>query len=252
MLAILAFSTKGSLKVDTKALPKISLIAIMGCCITPLLLFISYTHIPSGTATVFHFIYPAVVALGEFIFLKNKLKTGHIISAVICIAGIALFYNPTNQINLTGSFYALLSGITYATYIILLSSFKQKNISAFTFSFYVASICSVAMFFVCILTGQLSLPQSVSGWLLVVLFAFSLNVGAVVLFQKGTFLIGGSRASILSTFEPITSILAGAVIFSETLGILTIIGTVLVVSASILIPVFDMYEVKRLKQNQHF
>ena len=161
MLAILALSTKASIKAELKALPQISIIAVMGCCITPLLLFISYTHIPSGTATVFHFIYPAVVALGEFVFLKNKLKAGHIISTMICIIGIALFYNPTNQINLTGSFYALLSGITYATYIILLSSFKQKNMSAFTFSFYVASICSVVMFFVCILSGQLSFPQSV-------------------------------------------------------------------------------------------
>ena len=72
MLAILALSTKASIKAELKALPQISIIAVMGCCITPLLLFISYTHIPSGTATVFHFIYPAVVALGEFIFLKNK------------------------------------------------------------------------------------------------------------------------------------------------------------------------------------
>ena len=100
VLAILALSTKASIKAELKALSQISIIAVMGCCITPLLLFISYTHIPSGTATVFHFIYPAVVALGEFIFLKNKLKAGHIISTMICIFGIALFYNPTNQINI--------------------------------------------------------------------------------------------------------------------------------------------------------
>ncbi len=240
MLAILAFCTEGTLKINTKAFPKISLIAIMGCCITPLLLFSSYNYIPSGTATVFHFIYPAVVLMGEFIFLKNKIKYGHIISVIICVTGIALFYNPSNKINFEGSLYALLSGITYAIYVIALSAFKYKKMSVFTFSFYVAVICSFVMLCVCVATKQLTLPHSIPGWLLIILFAFSLNIGAVVLFQRGTFLIGGGRASILSTFEPITSILAGAVIFSENISVFTVIGTILVITASILIAILDI------------
>lgn len=246
MLGLLSIFTTGtSIKIGAKVLSKISIIAFMGCCITPLLLFSSYNHIPSGTATVFHFIYPAVVVVGEFIFLKNKIKWGHIISVVICIAGIALFYNPDNKINIEGSFYALLSGITYAIYVILLSAFKNKEIPIFTFSFYVATICSIVMFFVCIFTKQLALPKSVLGWLLAIVFGFSLNVGAVVLFQKGTFLIGGGRASILSTFEPITSILAGVIIFNEKINIFTVVGTILVITASIVIALCDIHSTKK-------
>lgn len=239
-LAILAFCTDGTIKIKPALLPKISLIAVMGCCVTPLLLFSSYNTIASGTATVFHFIYPAVVVLAEFIFLKNKIRCGHILSVILCVAGIALFYNPGNKINLTGSLYALLSGITYATYVFLLSIFKHKKMSVFTFSFYVALICTFIMFGVCLATKQLVFPHSVSGWLLTILFAFSLNIGAVVLFQKGTFLIGGGRASILSTFEPITSVLAGALIFREDISIFTGIGTILVIAAGILIAVPDI------------
>ncbi len=240
MLAILAFFSGSTVKIDAKAFPKISFIAIMGCSVTPLLLFSSYNHIPSGTATVFHFIYPAVVVLGEFIFLKNKIKYGHIISVILCVMGIALFYNPENKINLAGSLFALLSGITYAIYVLSLSSFKYKKQSVFTFSFYVAAICSFVMLCVCAITKQFSFPQSFSGWALTILFAFSLNVGAVVLFQKGTFLIGGSRASILSTFEPITSVIAGALIFREGINIFTVVGTILVIAASILISLYDI------------
>lgn len=245
MLAVLALCTGGTIKTDTKTLPKISFIALMGCCITPLLLFSSYNHIPSGTATVFHFIYPAAVMLGEFIFLKSKIRYGHIISVIICVAGIALFYNPDSKINPTGSIYALMSGITYAIYVISLSAFKNKKMSPFAFSFYVSSICSSVMLVVCLFTRQLAMPVSVVGWLLTILFAFSLNVGAVVLFQRGTFLIGGSRASILSTFEPITSVLAGAVIFHEKMSVFTIIGTILVVAASIMIAVFDVKQIEK-------
>lgn len=250
ILAALALLTGGSIRIKLKLIPKISIIAVMGCCITPLLLFSSYNHIPSGTATVFHFIYPAAVVLGEFFFLKNKIKYRHIISVIICIIGIALFYNPNSKINLEGSFFALSSGITYAIYVICLSNFRHKEISIFTFSFYVTTICSAVMLFVCVFTNSIAFPQSVLGWLLTILFAFSLNVGAMVLFQKGTFLIGGGRASILSTFEPITSILAGVLIFNEDIGVFTIVGTILVITASILIALQDLQDTKN-KNNEN-
>ena len=69
----------------------------------------------------------------------------------------------------------------------------------------------------------------------------------MVLFQRGTFLIGGERASILSTFEPITSVLIGVIVFHETVGWQTAVGSVLVLSASVLIALFDMKEKKEGK-----
>lgn len=234
LLLLSVFSSK-SVKVNPKAFPNISLIALMGCCITPLLLFSSYNHIPSGTATVFHFIYPPVVVLGEYIFLKNKLGLKNILSVVFCVIGIALFYNPNSKVNIDGSLLALVSGVTYAVYIMLLSGFKYKEISGFTFSLYVAIFSSIVMLFVCIFTNRLKFPESVFGWVLTFIFAVSLNVGAVVLFQKGTFLIGGGRASVLSTIEPVTSIMAGVMIFNEKITIFTVVGAFLVIVASILI-----------------
>ena len=62
---------------------------------------------------------------------------------------------------------------------------------------------------------------------------------AVVLFQRSTFLIGSERTSILSTLEPITSVVIGVVVFSEPLGLRDLIGSALVVLASVLIAVFD-------------
>ncbi len=240
ILAALAIYKENGIKIDIRALPQISFIAIMGCCITPLLLFTSYNFISSGTATVFHFIYPAVVVICEIIFLKSKKNYIHIISVIICITGISLFYNSNDPINLKGSICALLSGITYAIYVISLSVFKNKKTSIFGFSLQVAAICSIIMLVICIATKQLTFPHSVFGWLLTIFFAFALNIGAVVLFQKGTFLIGGSRASILSALEPITSVLAGTLIFDEHLSIITIIGTILVIAASVLISINDI------------
>ncbi|MBQ3124363.1 MAG: DMT family transporter [Clostridia bacterium] len=246
VLLLLSVATKKPIKINAAAIPYISVIALMGCCITPLLLFHSYNHIPSGTATVFHFIYPPVVVLGEYIFLKNKFSLSNLLSVFLCVIGIVLFYNPDTTINIKGSLYALVSGVTYAIYVMCLSGFKYKEISGFTFSLYIAISASAVMLLVCIFTDQLKFPQSIFGWVLTFLFSISLNVGAVVLFQKGTFLIGGGRASVLSTIEPVTSILAGVVIFNEKISAFTVIGTLLVITASILIALSD-----RTKRLQH-
>ena len=239
-LFILSVATRGKLKLPTRAVPSVALIALMGCALTPLLLFSSYNYMPSGAATVLHFVYPAAVVIGELVFLRKKLSKGQLLSIALCVVGIAMFYNPENKLDLTGSVIAILSGITYAAYIILLSGFKYKEISGFAFSFWVSLISAVLMLIFCLATNTLTLPQTPGGWLLTILFAVSLNVGAVVLFQKGTFIIGGSRAAVLSTFEPVTSVIAGIIFFNESASVFTVLGTVLVLTASVLIAMADM------------
>lgn len=239
-LAILVKLQGQSLKISWKALPGISLIAVMGCCVTPLLLYSAYGYIASGTATVFHFIYPAAVVLGGMLFLREKVDKKRILCVLICTAGICMFYTPGEPINPMGAALALLSGITYAAYILLLAVLQNKEVSGFRFTFYIAVVCAVVMFFVCLFTGNLTVPTSLKGWLLCAVFSLAVCVGAVVLFQQGTFLIGAQRSAILSTVEPITSIFVGVIVFAEPMGLQTLIGSVLVVLASILIAVFDM------------
>ena len=100
------------------------------------------------------------------------------------------------------------------------------------------------LFIVALISGQLAFPKSVFGWVLSVAFALLVNGLAVVLFQRGTFIIGGERAAILSTLEPITSIIVGAIAFSESVGPLTVLGSILVVAASVLIALSDKIRLK--------
>ena len=242
VLAGLALIQTKSMKVPVKALPTMALAAIMGCCITPLLLYISYDLLKpyDGIATVFHFVYPAFVVLGGLVFFKQKLKLGVWLSLVLCIVGVCLFYDPTAKVNLAGAGIALLSGVTYATYVLILSVFKYKQINSFLFSFYLSTATTIVMLVYCMIIKQLVFPASIGGWAMGILFALVVNVGAMVLFQKGTFLIGGQRSSILSTMEPLTSVVL--VIFSAgiaNIGIGTWVGSVLVIASTVLVAVFD-------------
>ena len=244
-LALIGGAKRESFKVSPKSFASIVLIGVVGCAITPLLLFSSYRYINGGTATVFHFVYPAMVILLEVIFLRAKVSGSRLAAILLCVVGIALFYDPAESPNLVGSLFALASGVTYAIYVLLLGRFDRKGLGACAFGFYAALGSTVTLLATGLVGGGLALPTSARGWLLSVLFSFAINVGAVVLFQSGAFIIGGQKGAILSTFEPITSLIVGFLVFDEKVGPLVIVGSILVIAASVVIAAGDLIAKRR-------
>ena len=240
MIALIAICFKQPLKIAPRKLGAVATLGVMGCALTPLLLFSSYRYMASGTATVLHFVYPLVVVLLEVIFLKKGLKPSTVLSLALFIAGITTFYTPGAQINLTGSIIALASGVVFGIYIVLIGIFKIGKIPSFTLSLFVAIASALSIALVCLITGGFSMPKTLFGWGMCLLFAFLVNVCAFVLFQRGTLLIGGGRASILSAIDPVTSVLVGILVLGEGASYLTIIGAVLIIAASVIIAVADL------------
>ncbi len=239
-LAILAYVQRKNLKIPLRSFFSLSLPAFLGCAITPVLLFSSYNYLASGTATVFHFIYPSLVVLLGFIFLRKKMAAGTLVSIGLCFLGILLFYNPQETLHPTGVALALLSGLTFATYVVLLPRYQALKDQGFLFTFYVALWSSIMMLGYCLATNQLALPTTWLGWGLCLLFALSVTTGAVVLFQQGAFIIGGEKTAILSTLEPTTGVVIGILVFHESSRPTVLLGSALVILASILIAVVDM------------
>lgn len=220
-------------------------IGILGCALTPFLLFSSYLYMDSGAATVLHFVYPAAVLLLEFIFVRGSVRGVGALSIALCVLGLALFYNPAEGLSLEGSVLALTSGVTYALYIFLLGRFGRRGMGSFAFAFFATLGASAVILAVGLIGGMLSLPSTLLGWLLCVLFALVINVGAVMLFQGGAFIVGGQRAAILSTLEPITSLLVGFIAFSERVSVFSLIGSALILCASVLTAVADEKAAKK-------
>ena len=60
------------------------------------------------------------------------------------------------------------------------------------------------------------------------------QVVACVLFQLGIAMTGAQKTAILSTFEPLTSIVLGVVCFGEAVGIKTGIGVAFILALSLI------------------
>ena len=201
----------------------------------PILLYDSYNYIDSGMATTLHFTYPISVMLIMVIFYKTKLETKQVVCMVLCVGGITMLYTPNGQINVHGVFLAVVSGIAYAVYIVLLGKSNAKELNSFVLAFWISTLSTIEIGLIAFFSGNLVFHLDVLGWAAEISMALSATVFALVLFQKGVFLCGELKASLLSTFEPLSGIVIGVIVFHEELSIKEIIGIIGILTAAILL-----------------
>ena len=240
-LLLVILKIKGEpLSITKKQAAHIAPVALMGLCVTPILLYASYNYISSGMATTLHFVYPAFVALGGAVFLGEKLRPSHILCVVLCTVGAGLFYSPDGSFDPLGSALAVLSAATMAAYVLLLGKLHLEGVSSTKYCFYNCLTASIVALIVCVVSGELTLPGNGLCWLACLAFSLFISYGAVNLFQQGSYIIGGQKASILSTFEPITSLVIGVWVFNESFSPMALLGAALIVAATALVALADL------------
>ena len=239
VLYFLLRARKIDVRPTRRMLKRIVLLGLYGSVLTPALLFSSYNYISSGMATTLHFVYPVFVLLGCAVFYHDKIGRIKGCCVLLCSAGMLFFYTPGENAQFFGMALAVISGITYAAYIVYLDKSGLGKENPFQIGFGMAVVCSLLLGTGVTLTGNLTLPASFFAWALCLFFAVAIMVGAVVLFQMGTAVIGPQRAAILSTFEPITGITVGILVFREPFGLKTALGSMLIIAAVVMLTVFD-------------
>lgn len=214
------------------------IILSLGFSSTPVLLFSSYHYISSGSATTIHFSYPVLVILASVFIFKEKATGTKIASVLFCITGLVLFYEPGQENGILGIILALASGVTYTFYMMYFDRSSLKFIKPFKTNFYMSLVSAAMVFALSLVTDTLVLFDSARGWAAAFGFSFMLIVVACVLFQLGIAMIGAQKTAILSTFEPLTSIVLGVVCFGEAFGIRTGLGVLFILASVISITLF--------------
>lgn len=201
----------------------------------PILLYKSYTYIDSGMATTLHFTYPIAVMLIMVIFCKTRLNTRQIICTFLCVGGMALLYTPNGQLSVPGVLLAVVSGIVYAVYIVLLGQSTVKKLHSLVLAFWISLLSTIEIGGIAFFSGNLVLHLDTAGWAAEIGMALFATVFALVLFQRGVFLCGEVKASLFSTFEPLTGIVVGVVVFHEILSAKEMIGMIGILAAAVLL-----------------
>ena len=246
MLLVVIFVLPGcSVKIDKYHMLELIKLSV-SYALMPILLYTSYNYIDSGKATTLHFTYPVAVMLIMVIFYKNRIERKQVICAILCLMGLSFLSSSDSQQSVLGIFLAVGSGIVYAVYIVLLGRSTVKELHPLTLAFWLALFSAVEIGAVALVSGNLVFSLDQVGWAAEAGMALFTTVFALVLFQKGLFLCGEVKASLLSTFEPLTGILIGVAVFREMLTpnkILGIIG-VLMSAALLVLPLGQSVEKK--------
>ena len=224
-----------SMRITRTEFAKIALITIFGYGGTAVLLFSSYNFIPSGMSTTIHFMYPVFTILGCMIFFKEKVSPLKLLCVALCFGGFLLFYNGESGGSVLGLALSFLSGVTYAFYTIYLEKSGLQKMENLKLIFYMNTVAAAMILVMALLTAQFTLRLTPLAWGTAVFFATATSLIGVLGYQIGVKCIGPQNAAILSTFEPITSVIVGVLVYREAFSARTLLGCLCVLSAVVIV-----------------
>lgn len=217
-------------KISLEQLKKITLVGVIGNAFTVAMLYTSYSYIQVGSATVLHFLYPMFVSLICFFYYKEKLSKAVKICLVIASIGI-LFFIELGGSSFLGLFLALFSGITFAYYMVGIEKLGLQTLNPYVLNFYFAIVISISLLLIGLISGQLNLELPIQAYGYSLLIAVLTSIIGIICLQQGVRYLGAATASILSMFEPVTSVIFGIFILHEQLTIVKAIGCLIILGA---------------------
>ncbi len=211
---------------------------IMICCIgyglIGPLLFASYDYLASGLATTLHFVYPVLVVIACIALRYERASRRKLVCCALCFAGIVCFYTPGGEVSAYGAFLALASGVAWAHYIVHLNSSGLVTMEPCKLGFWLCALSAVLVGAITLFAGGFSLPTTAFTRGALVAYC-CVATAASLLFQVGNKYIGAQSASMLSTFEPLTSVLVGLLLYHEEMTLRTALGILCILSAVLLL-----------------
>ena len=180
--------------------------------------------------------YPAWVVLAAFALgRESPTRRGLValglsgLGLVVVLAGAA-----TGTLDAAGVAMGLGASFAYTAYILV----SDRTVGALPALALSALVCLGAAFTFTLFgaaTGTVDLGVSAEGWLWLALLAAVATVLAIAAFFAGLARVGPGAASILSTFEPVVTVVLAYLAFSERLALVQLAGAALVLAAAVLL-----------------
>ena len=195
--------------------------------------FTALTFIPSGTVAILLYLYPALVTGLSILFLNQKITLYEMSALALALSGTVCVVGFTVGGQAAGYIFGVSAAFIYAIYIIV-GTKALKNTDAFVSSAVI--IVSAAVLYSCVIFFQGPVfPTTLVGWTATSMVAIISTIIAIVFFFAGLKKIGPVHASMLSTVEPVITVLLAWLFLGDILGACKIIGGSMVLIAGILL-----------------
>jgi drug/metabolite transporter (DMT)-like permease len=197
------------------------------------LYFAALTRIEASLLAIVLYTFPAMVAGAAVAIGRERMDGRRLFALALSFGGLVLVVAGagTGALDPLGIALALGAATVYTAYI-LVSDRVVGRVEPRVLSTLVCTGAAVTLTIGTGLLGQLHPGRvTLGGWGWLACLSVVSTVGAITLFFAGLRRVGPTVASILSTVEPLVTVLLAFVVFGERLGGVQLLGGALVLSA---------------------
>lgn len=198
--------------------------------------FNALLYASSGLVALLVYVYPVLVTLLALLLGWEKADRQLLILLVVASCGLAITIGGEQHGHAAGIALGLLAALIYSVYILLgkrlSKSVQETHPLAASVVILATAACGNAWLAV---SDGVALPGSVDGWAAVAMIALFSTALAIGFFLIGVQRIGASRASIVSTFEPVVTLAIGVGMLNERISLSQIAGGALVLLTVLLL-----------------
>jgi drug/metabolite transporter (DMT)-like permease len=188
---------------------------------------------PVSTVIVMVYMYPALVTIISVLQFMQPMTSSKLIALGMTLAGVILAVGFEMGGQFIGILLSFLTALSFACYLAYGASFFNRA-GAIPVAATI-TVCKAVMYGLFVGIYGIQPPEMASGWIAICASAlFSTTLG-VFLFFEGLKRIDASSSSIISTLEVIVSIALAAIFLGESVTLIKIAGTTLVISAVIIL-----------------
>jgi drug/metabolite transporter (DMT)-like permease len=234
-------SAIGSLTgLDARGRASLAIAALMGLGIN-VAMFSAFSMIPIALALLMFYTYPAGVAVIDVLLGNERVSAAKLVALGLSSAGVALVLAGSMDAGVGGSINGLgvllgLGAAACQVAFVTISRNGYKSVAADTATVLILFVSVVGAVALAVLIGegaQLVTPfGDPATW--PVLLAAGVLAGGVstVLFLRAIRLVGGTRTGILMLFEPVVGVFLAALLLSEPLVPVQLLGGALVLAGA--------------------
>ncbi|MCH9025046.1 MAG: DMT family transporter [candidate division Zixibacteria bacterium] len=179
----------------------------------------------------------ASAILGYFIF-KDRLTVNFFFAAIAAMVGVVLLAGIGSDIEFTnlylrGIIYGLLTGLSYAAYLITVkyAGHKQKLPDFVTLMAWISLYTALFMGVMSAIEGEDILPPDLYSWAVLVVLALLVQSIGWRAISEGLSKIEAYRAGLILLLQPILATVWGIIIFSESFTFLQLTGAAITLGA---------------------
>jgi drug/metabolite transporter (DMT)-like permease len=210
-------------------------------------LFEGFERAPVALVTLLYFAYPLITAVGASLLYKEELGPRRAVILGVALAGVALTIGIPDSANWVGIVLGLVAGLCVSVlilssrYLMVARGLSPIALSALMFT-------SPAILLALLIPARApSFDLSGEAWGWAVAAVFVAAAIPITLFYSGVRRAGATAAGLLSTVEPVVSVLLAYAVLGESLSALQFIGGTLIIISVIALSLEGSRSVSRTR-----